>query len=379
MIRTYEYRLYPRHTERQHLDLLLEQGREAYNAALNECRNAWETQRNSVKALDQWPYFREWRKQPGIELNASSLQHLLRRIDKAYAAFFRRLKKGETPGHPRFKSAQRFNSLEYTYADGCKFTPGNGRTAVFYVQNVGNLKVKFHRPLPPNARIKHVVLKRKVGRWYVYLMLDMPDIEFVPNGLPQVGIDMGLHHLLALSNGTVIDNPRWFRNAQAHLRCAQRRLARRKKGGQRRAKARLLVARLHEHVANQRKDFYNRLAFALARTYGLMALEDLDLGFMLRNHHLALSAHDAGLGFFQKRLACEAAEAGAHIVLVNPAYTSQMCSGCGVLVKKALHIRVHVCSDCHLELDRDVNAARNILRLAFESAGSPPSGDNAGQ
>ncbi len=100
---------------------------------------------------------------------------------------------------------------------------------------------------------------------------------------------------------------------------------------------------------------------------------------MLRNRHLALSAHDAGLGFFQDRLACEAAEAGAHIVLVNPAYTSQACSGCGVLVEKDLSVRVHVCPDCHLELDRDVNAARNILYRAFESAGTPPSGVNAGQ
>ena len=378
MNRTFEYRLYPRHRERRALETVLEQSREVYNAALTECKNAYESTGQHLSAIGQWPYFREWRKQPGILLNASSLQQILRRLDKAYSAFFRRLKAGETPGHPRHKGDNRFDSVEYTYSDGVKlsFNEREDRFVV-YVQNVGDIKVKCHRFLPSGAEIKQVVIKRKASGWYVCLMLEMPDPLLVEaNGLPSVGGDMGLLRLLTLSDGTLVDNPRWLREALADLRVAQRRLSRRVKGSQGRQAARLRVAKLHEHVANIRRDFWHKVTCWLVHTYGLIALEHLNLSFMTRNLHVSLSAYDAGLGAFQTLLCYKAVEAGSHVTLVNPAYTSQVCSACGALVKKDLSVRVHSCSHCHLELDRDLNAAINILNLALNAAWIGPSAAN---
>jgi putative transposase len=236
--------------------------------------------------------------------------------------------------------------------------------------------------LPAGATIKHVNIKRKASGWYVFLQVALPSRQLpLPmfNGLPSVGGDMGLLRLLTLSDGTLIDNPRWLRESLAALRRAQRRLARAHKGSQRRKDKRLLVARLHEHIANIRRDFYHKLTHWLVHTYGLIALEDLNLDFMLRNTHLSLSAHDAGLGMFKALLTYKAVDAGSHVTLVDPAYTSQACSGCGEIVEKSLSVRVHSCLSCHLEIDRDVNAAINILNLALQkSARIEPSDVNVG-
>jgi putative transposase len=285
------------------------------------------------------------------------------------------------------------------------------------VQNVGKIKVKLHRFLPDHAKLKHVVLARpghdqpasqapvwtrsarKASGWYVNLMLDCPDLpEVKPNGKPEVGGDMGLLRLLTLSDGTLIDNPRWLRQSLSKLRRAQRRLARAIQGSRRRVGKRLLVAKLHEHIANIRRDFWHKLTRWLVHTDGLIVLEDLSLDFMLRNRHLSLSAHDAGLGLFRSdRVASvfpsngvsdpvgqllddKAVSAGCQVTTVNPAHTSQRCSGCGEFVEKKLSLRVHRCPnpECLLELDRDVNAARNILKRALHSARIEPSDVNVG-
>jgi putative transposase len=373
MKRTYEYRLYPRKPERKALETLLLEHREVYNAALAQCRNAYEATGQHQSALSQWSYFRDWRNAfPDLILNASSLQHTLRRVDKAYAAFFRRVKAGEAPGHPRFKGKNRFDSIEYTYGDGAKLEYDEAFDRfVLRVQNVGRIKVKLHRLMPDGARIKHVVIRRKASGWYVCLQLECPDgLPAEPNGKPAVGGDMGLLRLLTLSDGTLIDNPRWLRDALDELRRAQRRLARAKKGSQNRKDKRLIVAKLHEHIKNQRHDFWHKTTHTLVHSYGLIVLENLSLDFMLRNGNLSQSAHDAGLGLFRQLLDYKAAEAGSHVTTVNAAYTSQVCSGCGAIVEKGLSVRVHKCPDCGLEIDRDLNAARNILALAFSPPGS---------
>ncbi|GIV80682.1 MAG: hypothetical protein KatS3mg051_0036 [Anaerolineae bacterium] len=187
---------------------------------------------------------------------------------------------------------------------------------------------------------------------------------------------MGLHHLLALSSGATIDNPRWLRNSLAQLRVAQRRMARRSKGSQGWREAAAQVARLHERIANQRRDFWHKVTRKLVDTYGLIALEDLTLSFMAANHHLALSAHDAGLAEFGHLLAYKAESAGTQVVTVNPAYTSQVCAACGAVVEKDLSVRVHRCPACGYTADRDVNAAQNILTLAVKSARTGPPGAN---
>jgi putative transposase len=388
MIRTYKYRLYPRNAQKRTLDFLLWQGRKLYNAALEQRINAYQETGKAVSYVEQWAHFRDERHaNPDTlgQLNATCVQQMLRRLDKAFKAFFRRVKAGETPGFPRFKGRYRFHSLEFRHGDGCKLRFDDQGRALFYVQNAGEIKVKYHRPLPDDATIKHVVVKRKDNKWYVCLQVDLnrsdelPNPESVAVGGPAVGIDMGLESLLALSDGTLIENPRWLRRSQRKLRVAQRRLSRRQKGSKRRRKAAGQVARLHERISNQRRDFWHKLTRNLVDTYGLIGLEDLTLDFMTRNHHLALSAHDAGLGEFQQLLRYKAEEAGIEVVTVNPRNTSQTCSGCGVIVKKGLSVRVHCCPHCGLELNRDVNAARNVLTLALNAARTERSEPNVDQ
>jgi putative transposase len=382
MIRTYRYRLYPTNVQARAMDFLLWQGRTVYNAALEQRIAVYQATGKGITYPQQWAHFRDLRRESpdtlGL-LNATSMQQLLRRLDKAFGAFFRRLKAGDTPGFPRFKGRYRFNSLEYRYGDGCKLRFDDRDRALFYVQNVGEIKVKYHRPLPEGGVIKHVIVKRRSHKWYVCLQLEQPAPVARAHPGPAVGIDVGLYYLLALSNDEKIENPRWLRASLAKLRVAQRRLSRRQKGSRRRRKAAEQVARLHERVANQRRDFWHQVTRQVVDTYSLIALEDLTLRFMTANPHLALSTHDAGLAEFQHLLQYKAESAGAEVVTVNPAYTSQVCSGCGELVEKDLSVRVHTCPHCGLTLDRDVNAARNILFLAVAPARTGRSGANVGQ
>jgi putative transposase len=237
------------------------------------------------------------------------------------------------------------------------------------MQNVGDIKVKLHRPLPDGALIKQVNIKRSGRKWFVCLSLEVSVRTFMREAGHAVGIDMGLHSLLVLSDGRLVENPRWLRTSLADLRVSQRRMSRRKRGSNRRRKA-------AQQVANQRRDFWHKVTHTLVSAYDVIAIEDLTLAFMTHNEHLALSAHDAGLGLFRQFLEYKAESAGTRVIAAALQYTSQMCSGCGAVVEKDLSIRTHDCPHCCLQLDRDVNAARNILQ---KSAWTEPSGAHVDQ
>ena len=354
---SYQYRLYPNRQQSDALEVLLTQGRLLYNEALEHRRHVYQCTGVSVSYINQWNRFKEDRKarlEDFALLNATCVQQLLRRLDKTFASFFWRVQKGDKPGYPRFKGWGRFRSLDYRYDDGCRL-----KDNCFYMQNVGNIKIKLHRACPEGC-LKHVVISRKVSGWYVTFQGD-DGVE--PPSLRSgtaIGIDKGLSSLLAFSDGTLIDNPRWLRSSLARLRRAQRALARKAKGGSNRYKQVQRVARLHEKIANQRKDFWHKITNRLTQTYALVGVEDLSLGFLTQNRNLALSTHDAGLGMFQAMLDYKAERAGCAVVAVDPKYTSQQCSGCGRIVKKTLRQRWHSCP-CGVEVDRDVNAAKNIL------------------
>ena len=368
MKRTYKYRLYARKAQKRSLDSILGLGRTIYNLALEQRKKTYEDTGEGISYPAQWKTFKVLRyENPETfgKLNCTSTQQILRRLDKAFSAFFRRVKVGEKPGYPRFKGKNRFRSLEFTYGDGCKLREdADGRTT-FYIQNVGEIKVKYHRQIPEEAKIKHAVLKQSFGEWYISLMMELPDPKVKSPPQAVVGVDMGLKVLLAFSDGTLIPNPRWLRTSLKKLRIAQRRVSRRKKGSHRRRKAKWQVAKIHDGVSARRSDFWHKLTRKMAENFGVIALEDLTLSFMTQNHRLALSAYDAGLGEFQRLLRYKAEETGTEVVAVNPKNTSQRCSQCKVLVPKKLSDRTHRCPECGLILDRDVNAARNILHLAL--------------
>ena len=389
MLRTYKYLLRPNDEQLKSLDFLLWQSRIVYNTALEQRITTYKETGKGMSYKTQWTYFRDLRRDNPDTLglvNADSLQQLLRRLDKSFTAFFRRLKANEKPGFPRFKSRNRFNSIEFTYANGCKLRMNEHGRMSFYIQNVGEMRMCYHRAIPDDANIKHVIIKRYNERWYVFLMIELPNpekrIEQTGN---QVGIDVGLKTLAALSTGELIENPHWMRQSLAKLRRLQRHASRHIKGSNRQKKTYRKIARLHEQIANQRTDYLHKISNKLVAENDLIAIENLSLGFMNKNRHLSLSSYDAGFGLLRQMIEYEAESAGIQIIAVNPSNTTQACSGCGSIVPKGLSVRVHKCPYCGLVLDRDVNAARNILSLALNNplgrSGQPvtcPVGESVG-
>jgi putative transposase len=360
--RTYRYRAYPTPTQGEALHGQVNEACRLYNAALDERRSAWRMNGVRLGYSDQANQLKEIRSAGDLRIaNFSASQDVLRRVDKAFAAFFRRVRAGEKqPGYPRFRSRLRYDSLTWpSWGDGCSIRP----TGRLYLQGVGDMKLKWHRPLPAEARIKTVTAKREAGRWYVCYSVEMPEPEPLPACDLAVGIDVGLTTFAVLSDGTEIANERHFRLAERRLRIAQRKLARRKKRSRRRLKARQEVARVHLHVANQRRDFHHKTTHALVQQYGLIAVEDLNIKG-LAGSMLAKSVHDAGWSQFISILSDKAEQAGRTLVKVNPAGTTQDCSSCGAHVPKKLSDRWHRCP-CGLSISRDMNAALNILRRAL--------------
>jgi putative transposase len=195
-------------------------------------------------------------------------------------------------------------------------------------------------------------------------------LHVLPRAGQQTGIDLGLERFATLTDGSQIANPRVFRVAELNLKRAQRRVSRRKRGSHRRHKAVVVLARAHQQVRRARADLQHKTALALVRQYDTIAHEDLQPANMLKHHHLAKSIADAGWSGFLSILSCKAVAAGKTVVAVLPAYTSQACSGCGVLVHKGVSVRWHSCPDCGTSLHRDHNAARNILRLGAQCSGA---------
>jgi putative transposase len=359
VIHTYQYRLYPTETQRDALSEILDIARWLYNRALNYRRKCWNESRRGVNYNEQSALWRDWRNEqpddnPLRLLNMSAGQQVLRRLDKAYREFL----KGKR-GKPRFKGWRQFNTVNYKPGDGAGLKDGR-----LYVQNVGLIKIKWHRTLP-EGELKNIILSHKASGWYVGLQIESPDIEITPSVNPAVGVDVGIHHALALSDGTTLDSPQYLKQSLQRLRRLHRRITRCKKGSKGRQEAVHQLAKELEHSANQRRDWWHKVTRWLVSTYGVIVLEALSLTFMLRSDKLARAAHDIALGLFYDLLDYKATEAGVKRVAVNPRNTSQECAGCGAIVVKDLSVRVHDCPYCGFTADRDVNAAMNILARAL--------------
>jgi len=356
MIKSYKYRLYPSNAQIRLLDQTLEICRGWYNTCLAERKEAYEAEKRTVGKYEQLRRVKELKRSNPYAANVHShiLQVVVQDLDKAFQAYFRRVKAGEEPGYPRFKGRNRFDSFGLKeYGNGFKL---DGRR--LRLSGIGRLRVRWHRPI--EGTIKTIRICRQAGKWYACFVCEVMEQPLQPTG-QSVGIDVGVHHLLATSNHEVVENPRWYRYAQAKLRILQRRVARRSKGGSNRRKAVLALQRQHEYIANSRRDFLNKLAHSLIDRYDFIALEDLQIKGMVRKRHLSKSILDAGWGYLKQRLIDKAAEAGRQVILVNPSYTSKTCSSCGVLYEGlSLADRWIECS-CGLSVDRDVNAALNIL------------------
>jgi putative transposase len=357
--------------------------RDLYNAGLEErkayyqmCRTqlACYTQINELPDLKRtYPAYQD--------LPSHVLQDVLRRLDKAFAAFFRRIRNGETPGYPRFKSTSRYHSFTYPDAAGWKLQGDRLKLA-----GVGEVKVKVHREM--QGTIKTVTIRRDIEQWYVTFSCEAPEEAPLPPTAAAVGLDLGVLHFATLSTGEHIENPRHYRKRLKRIKLLSQIKDHRKKGSHRRKRAAIALAKAHRKVRNQRQNFHQQLSRRLVNEYGLLAMEDLHIlsmtaapepkpdpeheGQYLPNGAAAKaglnqSILDAGWGQFQSLCIVKAERAGRRVVLVDPKYTSQLCSGCGAVVKKELSERWHACA-CGVELDRDHNAALNMLFRGQEVA-----------
>ena len=356
---TFKYKLLPTPPQEQELGRVLGQCRVLYNTALEQRILAWQRVRVSVSRFQQEAELKDIRAAipEYAAIHSHVLQDALARLDKTYQAFFRRVKGGEKAGFPRYQGSERYHSFTYKeFGNGAALDNG-----FLVLSKIGRIAVRWSRPLEGTP--KTVTLSREADGWYVcFSCADVP-VRPLPSTGRETGIDLGIEAFATVSDGTRIFSPGWYRKAERKLKTAQRCVSRRKKGSNRRKKAVVLLAKAHQKVRRQRADFHHKTALALVRAHDTIYHEDLQTANMLKNHHLAKSIQDAGWATFLSILAFKAAYAGKQAVAVPPAYTSQWCSGCGILVSKGLSVRWHSCPECGTRLHRDHNAAKNIERL----------------
>jgi putative transposase len=422
-IKAYKYRIYAKTATTEKLHWVLSRCRELYNAGLQERRDAYEMgvkhhpnyyDDETCKQLAREHavgYYEQKRELVDIkelrpeyqDIASHVLQDVILRLKHAYDNFFRRVQNGEQPGYPRFQGKNRYDS--FTYPDGAgwkidaKERPETKKGIVrvnLKLTKIGTVKLHLHRDI--TGTIKTLTIKREGEHWYAIFTCEIGKPEPLPVSYEDVGIDLGVTHFAALSNREFIDNPRHFRKTEKQLVRAQQALSRKKKGSHRRKKAVQHVARCHRKIANQRKDFQHKASRKLVNQYQVIVFEDLktanlskrpkpkqdeETGAYLPNGASAKaglnkSILDAGWRTFTEMVSVKAAWAGRTVVFVNPFMTSQLCSGCGAVVKKDLSERWHSCP-CGTELDRDTNSAKLILNLGYQhlSVGTRPTSATA--
>lgn len=255
-------------------------------------------------------------------VHSQVLQNVVERLDKAYQSFFRRVKNGEKAGFPRFKSGSQYNSFTY---------PQSGFSIKqLLLSKIGDVRIRLHRQ--PQGTIKTCTIIIKNSKYYACFSCEVESLQ-LPVSEKQIGIDLGVSQLAVTSDGERIESPKFLRKSEEKLKRKQRAVSKKKHGSNRRCKAVRELAKLHEKVANQRRDYAHNESRKLVNEYGLIAFEE---------------------------------SAGRQVVQVNPYHTSGQCSNCGEIVKKSLTVRVHHCP-CGYVADRDENAAIDILKLALQN------------
>jgi putative transposase len=329
---------------------------ELYNAALEERRDAYRINHLSINykaQANQLPEIK--RDRPEFDLiHSQVIQNALKRVAFAFDGFFRRVKEGQKPGYPRFRSAFRYDSFTY---------PQSGfslKGKKLHLSKIGKVKLNLSRPI--EGEIKTCTIKREADGWYVIFAVEEPRKEVTPAPKESVGVDVGIESFATLSDDEAapIANPQYFRGAEKDLKKAQRRVSRRVKRSKGRKKAVRGLAKKHLKVKRQRRDFHFKEARKLVNQYQSIKVEDLNIQGMVKNHHLAKSISDAGWGKFIMILIFKAEEAGRTVIKVNPAYTSQDCSRCGHRNSITLATRIYECSKCRLLIHRDRNGAKRI-------------------
>lgn len=355
MRKSYKFRLYP--TKQQELTLIRTLGvcRHIYNEFLADRRNAYERCNQGLSTMEQ--LYQVQYLEFDTEVHSQVKQDVIRRLGKSFDAFFRRCKNGEAKvGYPRFKGKKRYNSFTYPQSG---FSISGKKLKL---SKIGEIKIVQHREI--EGKIKTCTIRKDGKQWYVTFSVVIENNVTPVEPVTFVGIDVGLNSLVTLSDGTQINSPKYYRKKENELKRQQRNLSRKKKFSNNWKKQCDKVNTLHRKIRNQRNDFNHKLSKELVNTYDFIAFEDLNVKNMVKNSRLSKSIHDASWSNLIQITKYKAEEAGKFVELVNPCNTSQLCSNCGLKVEKSLAVRVHNCPHCGLVLDRDHNAAINILNRA---------------
>ncbi|WP_328809054.1 RNA-guided endonuclease InsQ/TnpB family protein [Nonomuraea montanisoli] len=384
MRRSFRFLLRPTAKQAIALTQCLEDHRQLYNAALEHRRTAYRKAGVTIAYNQQSAELKEIRRADPYgqgRWSAGSQQQTLRRLDRAFAAFFRRVKAGQKAGYPRFRGRRRFDSVQWpAVKNGAAWDsqPHDPVTRV-YLLGIGHVRVHQHRRV--SGTVKTISVKREGARWFVVLSCDDVPAEPLPATGAAAGIDMGVASLVTTSDGGHLDNQRHLTACADRLAAAQRDLARRKRGSRRRREAVARVAALHARVRRQRLDGAHKAALALVRAYDVIAHEDLRITNMTRSASgtveapgrnvaqkagLNRSILDAGWGVFLTILAGKAESAGRELIAVDPRNTSRTCSRCGHCAKGNRVTQAEFrCQRCGHAAHADVNAAKNILRAGL--------------
>jgi putative transposase len=391
--RTYRYLLQPTTRQRAGLDRLLRHQCELYNAALEERRGAWKWERRSVSYVDECRTLTALRgvRPEILDHGVVVCRGTLKRLDRAFCAFYRRSRAGEAPGFPRFKSVRRFDSVQWEDAGGWRIDTERRRLRLL---GIGDVRVHLHRPIRGTA--KAITVAREGRRWWVSVRCTGVPAEPRPPTGRQVGIDLGVCALLATSDHELVTEGRYGRRASEKLASAQRALSAKRRGSMRRRRAVERVAQAHRRVANQRKDLAHQVSRRLVNDCDLIIHEALGIRHMLRRPRLRpnpeggfdpngaaakaglnRSISDAGWGVLLRFIAYKAEEAGRPVIAVDPRHTSQRCSKCGhIAAENRLTQAKFECQACGYVDHADVNAAVNILRAGRAQQASACAGSS---
>ncbi|WP_087973682.1 RNA-guided endonuclease InsQ/TnpB family protein [Oceanobacillus rekensis] len=366
MLLNQKYEIYPSDEQREQLDRWISYCRQAYNSALLDKQRKYKQSKESYTRFAMQKQLKlDKSKIPFLKkIPSQPLQEVFIRLDKAFVYFFRK-----QANYPRLKKYKDYNSITFPQFG---FKPNSHhRYAASFATNgnlqlskLGQIPIHLHRPI--DGTIKQLIIKRQGTRWYAFFSVERQVYPAPINRNLVIGIDVGLDKYAVLSDGRSFDNPRFLRQTEKKLKRAQKKLSQQKRGSANYKKQVIKIRKLHEKVANQRRDTLYKWSHNLTKYYSVIAVENLNIRNMVKNKHLAKSISDAGWGMFRNMLSYKCERNGGLLIRVNPEFTTQDCSECGTRVKKSLSIRTHICKSCGTILDRDHNASLNILRKGLE-------------
>lgn len=364
---TYRFRLYPSRAQEQKLLATLDSCRWLYNhflERLNRKENGkilrrYELQATLPKLKHEYPELKQ--------VHSKVLQMVLHQLYSNLHILAKLKKNGRKIGRLRFKEAGWFKSFTYNQS-GFKLVEGSSKRKELWLSKISAIPIALHRKL--DGKIKQVHIKReRSGKWFACFNVEIKEVPKLQRFKKVVGIDLGIEHYIADTNGNFIEHPHNIAKSEWKLKREQRRLSRKRSGSKNQAKQRVRFARVHEQVRNQRLDFLHKLSHHYVSSYDFIAVENLGVRELIETAHNGKSRADAAWATFLRMLAYKAERAGRWVVKVKPGGTTKRCSRCGEVVEKPLWVRVHQCPRCGLELDRDMNAARNILQDGLKRVG----------